>query len=357
MKTLAFIRPVVIAACLACLSSSAAAQTDPSAAGNVSGAVSIASGAIAMSRGVFSIPAPFTVPNEEGDLLFNIFPTYSPDSGLSEWGMGWRSAITITRWRPDRRIDFSDSDRFVSPWGPLVKSPADDFWYPEGITQLVRVEFVPAPVGDTISKFIAYLPDGRIATFTDYKYARLFGTTGVELESRFEWSLESVRDALGRTMNVGYRVVDGRRLIDTVEYGGLGENHPYKIKINYGAADPASNTAIATFRGGYQERFSRRVTSIDCFSHATDQPRWSYLLEHDNNATNPAVFYLRSVTKVFRSGARQPPIRYHYRVHGEELASARAAVERAHGISARTRHQSGATVAASRSARPRRHLL
>ncbi|HTL36108.1 MAG TPA: hypothetical protein VL326_23415, partial [Kofleriaceae bacterium] len=57
----------------------------------------LAIGAGDVERGAFSLPTPFTVPGERGELQASIFPTYNPDNGISAWGVGFDTALTIKR--------------------------------------------------------------------------------------------------------------------------------------------------------------------------------------------------------------------------------------------------------------------
>ena len=61
-----------------------------------------------LSQGGFALPLPVSAPADRGPLLASVFPSYSPDRGISEWGMGWGAALSIRRVRvvgvPSRQI-------------------------------------------------------------------------------------------------------------------------------------------------------------------------------------------------------------------------------------------------------------
>ena len=85
------LRAVLIVAFLV-VPQSALSQVGPSEffqpeAGAVGGSTLALFSATALSRGLFSLPSPFELPSEEGAILWNIFPNYTPDSGISE--MEW----------------------------------------------------------------------------------------------------------------------------------------------------------------------------------------------------------------------------------------------------------------------------
>src|SRR4051812_48398807 len=106
MKATHSLPALAVCASLALFTTAAGGQSTPVAdpgapdRGTVTGSAAAVFGASALSRGTFHLPSAFDVPQEEGGPLWDIFPTYSPDSGLSEWGMGWQSSLSITRWRP-----------------------------------------------------------------------------------------------------------------------------------------------------------------------------------------------------------------------------------------------------------------
>src|SRR5262249_59651346 len=60
-----------------------------------------------LARGAFTLGSPFSVPTDRGPLLASIFPSYSPENGISEWGIGWQGTVSITRWRPGAGLDFA----------------------------------------------------------------------------------------------------------------------------------------------------------------------------------------------------------------------------------------------------------
>jgi hypothetical protein len=60
--------------------------------GSVAGSLSkLSFGAGEMSRGAITVPSPFAVPGERGSMLAGVLPGYSPEGGISEWGMGWQA--------------------------------------------------------------------------------------------------------------------------------------------------------------------------------------------------------------------------------------------------------------------------
>src|ERR671934_115488 len=59
----------------------------------------VAFGPSDLVRGAFSLPSPFRVPIERGSPGVDPFPLYSPESGISEWGLGWQSTgLSLQRW-------------------------------------------------------------------------------------------------------------------------------------------------------------------------------------------------------------------------------------------------------------------
>src|SRR3954466_15679204 len=77
-----------------------APQLAPPQRGSIAGQYGrIAFGPADLTRGAFSLPGALSSPTERGGPGFDLFPVYSPDSGISEWGMGWQSTLALTRWR------------------------------------------------------------------------------------------------------------------------------------------------------------------------------------------------------------------------------------------------------------------
>src|SRR5690348_17318202 len=75
-------------------------QLTPPQRGSLAGQYGrIAFGPADLTRGAFSLPSALSVPAERGGPGVDLFPVYSPDSGISEWGMGWQSVLALTRWR------------------------------------------------------------------------------------------------------------------------------------------------------------------------------------------------------------------------------------------------------------------
>src|SRR6266511_1593638 len=56
-------------------------------------------GAEDVSRGSYALGLPIEVPSERGDLLAAVLPSYAPENGISEWGIGWSAGIAIQRFR------------------------------------------------------------------------------------------------------------------------------------------------------------------------------------------------------------------------------------------------------------------
>ncbi len=311
---------------------SATAATEPQR-GTISGRTAAVFGASALGRGIFSLPPPFAAPQEEGAPLWDVFPTYSPDAGLSEWGMGWSTALSIKRWRPSGEVNFTGGgealdcvfpiqcgrndavcvasnqrlaavcNRFVGPWGPM--SPGNDsdknnsFWYPDGFSQLVRVQ---QPVGPN-DPFVAYLRDGRVATFSP-------APNGLE-----GWWLSQVQDTIGRTTTISYvtpvSAVGNRMIVAAVQYGGVaGGQHPYEIKFNYAPSIPGGSGFLSSATNGILSFWELRVASVDCLVRG--KPRWTYRLGYENSQQVPALYYLTSVTRSFPSGDSLPPMTFVY---------------------------------------------
>ncbi|MCC6812328.1 MAG: VCBS repeat-containing protein, partial [Deltaproteobacteria bacterium] len=323
---------VVCAPCAVWAQSSMAPDAGEAARGSVTGTFAQSFGASALSRGTFSLPSPFDVPSEEGSPLWNIFPTYSPDAGLSEWGMGWQSSLSITRYRPDGELRFTaqgfdrpNADRFTGPWGPMSFSVSQQAWYPDGFRQMVKVVGPITTVGGTSAAarhFCAYMPGGGIAHFR-------------ESRENYSWYVDVVQDVHGSKTTIDYDSESGRMLVKSMSYGGVGsyvsdcdalpataaaETRPYRVELGYAAIDQSAAhiVSLAGARARTQPSSLRhRVSSV--LALVRDQPRWHFVLTQHRNPFVPGTWYLESVQKIFASGERLPPMRYTYDTSGGDL--------------------------------------
>ena len=73
-------------------------------------------GAAELARGAYALPLSIEVPAQRGPLLAKIFPSYSIEAGISEWGMGWSTDLSIRRHRLVGEVAFDEHDGFTSPW-------------------------------------------------------------------------------------------------------------------------------------------------------------------------------------------------------------------------------------------------
>lgn len=149
-----------------------------------------------VSRGSFQLPAPWKVPGERGPLLASVLPSYGTDGGLSEWGMGWRAEVSITRTRLLGELDYATDD-LLSPWGRLVRGD-DGAYYPVGLATKVRVRVDGGAL-------VAYLPDGTRQVYgrrTRVDRARRAPTPGTSTTSR-TWSAAGRRSPTSSTRAAG----------------------------------------------------------------------------------------------------------------------------------------------------------
>ncbi|MFP2925371.1 RHS repeat-associated core domain-containing protein [Pyxidicoccus sp. 3LG] len=267
---------------------------------------SVAFGPADVSRGAFSLPAPFSFPTERGVPLGRFFPVYSPDSGLSEWGVGWQSALAFTRWRARGDLDYA-TDGLSGPWGQFV--PGDDgYWYPNGLGSPIRLEHQ----GNTL---VAYHPDGSRWTFG--------GANRVQTpRGTYAWLLGEVETALGRKTRFEYEAnTSGRLFLKTVSYGGLGDDFQHRVTLEY----ETLTQPFRDFRSGAELTLDRRVkTAVAQARHAVTgvfEERWRHELTWQAEGVGPA-FYLQAVLQRFRSGQTAPPSVYTYRLATEHFATA-----------------------------------
>jgi RHS repeat-associated protein len=152
----------------------------------------------AIQHGTFSLPSGVRLPMQRVAQLANIFPTYSPQYGYTEWGRGWvvPAFALIRRGRrgPPR---FDPHDALESPWGLLW--PGAGGHYPIGFSQVVAAKLV----GDTV---VVKLPNGETWTFGGADRVIQVPSSGVAATSRGigVWMLARIDSVEGDTLVVDY---------------------------------------------------------------------------------------------------------------------------------------------------------
>ncbi|WP_426750917.1 RHS repeat-associated core domain-containing protein [Myxococcus sp. Y35] len=267
---------------------------------------SVTFGPADVSRGAFSLQAPFSYPTERGAPMGAFFPTYAVDNGLSEWGAGWQNALSFTRWRVKGSPDYI-TDELAGPWGRFV--PGDDgYWYPSGLDSMIRLEHL----GDTL---IAYHSDGS---------RWRFGGTHRIVTPRGTWSwfLEEVVTATGRKTRFDYEAnASGRMFLKMVSYGGVGDDFQHRVLLEYELLPHP----FRDFRSGLELTLDRRVSAvISQTKHAVTgsfEERWRHEPTWQADELGPS-FYLQSVVQRFASGQTAPPSTYTYQLATERLSMA-----------------------------------
>lgn len=260
-----------------------------------------------MSRGSFSLPLPLKLPTFRGRPLVNVFPKYSPDGGITEWGLGWSASVSIRRFSATTDLAYDGSDQLVGPWGRMLQG-TDGGWYVNGLQTGVRV----VEVGDEL---VAHQPDGTIWRFGGSE--RLTTARGV-----YEWYLTEVQTLRGDTTTVTYvSNGSGRRFVSNVSYGGLGTDREYSFDISYVAVP----TPFTDWRSGEPVDLDRRVSDITMNARNSNSDalelRWTYDLAYDEDPWGPA-FYLTSIQREFASGELEEPVTYGYSFGADELQQA-----------------------------------
>lgn len=261
----------------------------------------------ALDRGAFNLPGPFNAPTDRGQLEASIFPSYSPDAGLSEWGMGWRAALEIHRWRVAGDLDYAGDD-LMSPWGRLVRGQDGAYWV-DGLATLVRVE------NSAAGELTARLPDGSRWIFGGVATAAI----DRDPTHRYAWYLRDIVDALGRHTQLTWKPnASGRPFLQSVEWGGTGPDTQYRIALTY---EP--HFAFVDFSSGRELDLDQRVQSVTVQARAAGawKERWHYVLSYQQES-NGVAFYLAQVQQVFASGEQPPPARYAYTFSSDRLGKA-----------------------------------
>ncbi|WP_434384220.1 RHS repeat-associated core domain-containing protein [Melittangium boletus] len=259
-----------------------------------------------VNRGSFTLAAPMALPTERGAPLAQVLPGYSTEHGISEWGTGWQTSLVLTRSRLSGTLDYA-TDGLVGPHGRLVQG-SDGFWYPEGLSQHVRVDWT----GDVLT---AYLPDGTKETYGGA--ARLATAHGT-----YAWYLTSVETPTGTRTRLDWTANDtGRLFLSTVWYGGLGTDAQYRVDFAY----ESLSLPFEDYRSRQRVTLDRRVKSVTVnVKHALSGlfvERWHDTLSYTAEGFGPG-FFLTGVQRTFASGDTAPPTSYTYHLSSDSLAAA-----------------------------------
>jgi RHS repeat-associated protein len=283
--------------------------------GSVTGTLSgLAFSPSELSRGGFRLPLPVTLPGERGPELAPVVPAYSPDGGLSEWGMGWGAELQIRRHRILGDLDYATDD-FLSPWG-ILRAGTDGYYYPAGLASPVRLE-------RSGPDWLAVSSDGTRYTFR--------ASAGVVSErGTYAWALVEVESVLGdRTSLEWSKNASGRPRLDRVTWGGRGALRQYELLVAY---EPVP-TPFGEHTSGKELRLDQRVRELRVSARAggtgTFALRWRYELGYENAPFGPA-FYLARVRRVFASGAAEPAMTFSYELDATRLPG--APLERYQGL-------------------------
>jgi RHS repeat-associated protein len=273
--------------------------------GSLAGTLSrLAFGPGDLAQGTFKLPLALSTPSDRGPLLIDVIPTYSAESGISEWGVGWQADLAIRRFRPLGELDFS-TDQLTSPWGRLAATD-DGAYIPAGLKSMVRVN---ASGGG----FSAQGGDG-----TTYTFAAADAVTTAR--GTYMWMLSRVDNVFGdRTTLQWMRNASGRPFLSSVQWGGRGDGTQYKMSFDYETV----TTPFVSFASGDKLLLDRRVSGVTVAVKQGDGSylaRWHYALSYVASPSGPA-FYLQSVTKTYASGASDPAIAYDYDLGSELLAA------------------------------------
>ena len=282
-------------------------QLNPPERGSVTGSLSgFSVSASDVARGSASVAASIDLPSARGSILADVFPTYGIDAGLSSWGMGWQTNLSITRFREVGTLDY-ESDDFQSPWGILTLG-TDGSYYPKG-----KAPTVVANLTDGTWK----VETGSGQTFWFRKAQSVATPLGT-----YRWMLSEVQDVNGDRTVLHYSdLQNGKRYLETVEYGGRIHFPQYKVSFEY----EALTVPVVEYRSGAASSLEKRVSKVTVSAREGlgDQylELWHYTTRYQDSDSGPA-FYLVGLTKTFATGASEPEQVYEYSLASEVWTNA-----------------------------------
>ncbi len=252
-----------------------------------------------LAQGVLSLPLRIEYPEERGKLLYPFAPTYHPGGGLTEWGVGFHSSLMIRRWKEDRDIDFH-TDELFSPWGAL-KQGGDDFWYPVGMKNRVRVRWTSERVIE------AYLEDGTTLSFGGQQVVE--SDKGV-----YSWYLTQAKDLQGNQTQYIYEPnvrKNSLPVLKEILYGGKSTFPAYQIRFDY---DSIARPWFE-YRSGTRYLLDRRIKDLKVFSKNLQTQAfellWTYAFSFWEDPANPR-FFLTQSQRAFANGIIEPPFQFGY---------------------------------------------
>ncbi len=251
-----------------------------------------------LSRGALALPLPIELPAERGEVLAQIFPSYSQDGGLGPWGLGWAGATSITRMRQRGTIDYV-TDGFLTPWGEVTRGD-DGYWYPLQTGFTIRLKF-SGEHWEAENQHGKHWSFGGTASDTT--------PSGV-----YAWHLQQVRDEDGRLTRLAYDTnASGRNFLRSVTYGRAPASNAYQIVLDY---DVWNGFDFPSYRSKSRFTLDRRVRTVRVSARDTSSgafvERWRYNLTYEADGLGPA-FYLTGLQRVFSGGQAEPPVSYAYR--------------------------------------------
>lgn len=265
----------------------------------------VAFGAADVDRGVFSLPAPLVAPTDRGPLPISVFPTYSPDGGVSEWGMGWSTALSFTRTRILGTVDYATDD-LSGPWGRMVRG-TDGNYYAQNLGARVVVAWNEPTI-------VATLPSGDRLTYGGG--ARFVGAGGT-----YQWLLTDAVTVTGQHTHLTWTTnASGRSFLQSVQYGGIGTDYQYELDYSY----EGTPYIFVSYLSGVENTVDQRVhqVTVRARNPATGSfdERWHYSFTYQEEGLG-AGFYLTQIDQTFASGQVAPPIKYSYRLASGSYAT------------------------------------
>ncbi|MCU0671388.1 MAG: FG-GAP-like repeat-containing protein [Myxococcota bacterium] len=295
-------------------------------------------GAEELARGAYSLALPLDLPSDRAPLLAGVTPSYSPDHGLSEWGMGFRNDLAIRRTALVGEVDYA-SDEHASPWGRLARG-SDGAYYVSGLHSRVRITRSGA---GTTTTWTAIDADG-----TRFE----FSTRVVTAHGVYAWYLTRVTDTLGAQTNLTYVWQGGANAsqpyLSSVTWGPAGATDTYRARVDY----VNLTTPFPRYEGRHRFVLDRRVDRVHVEARVAGGGyglRHRHVLTH-RLGTTTRVPYLERVQKEYASGQTDPATEYTYDFGDQTLLDSRFREIPALSAHLRTEVQGGNLIQPDRSA-------
>ncbi|MDB9786564.1 hypothetical protein OAB57_00515 [Bacteriovoracaceae bacterium] len=248
-------------------------------------------------KGRFSLPLPVNLPQKRGSILHNFLPSYSIANGISSWGLGWSSPISVRRVNLHGEITYTNNDFLQTPLG-MLKYGEDGYWYLLGEPNKV--------VGNFENEKVLHLYTQGVK-FSFGSEAIIEGPKGV-----YSWFLNSVQTSKGDHEIYTYQFHENEApLLTSVSYALYKKRYQYKVDLIH----TSLQNGFVNFHSGKKVVSTSILSSINISALDNQQDTYKAIYKYNIDfirTPNGVGHFLKSIQKVYPSGEIDPRVVYDY---------------------------------------------